>query len=128
MITWPLYAIFGPNHFAIEQVTQMATQSRITLPAAAIASLVNGAYEEVFLCGYLLRAVEALGASIAICLSTLVRLLYHLYQGPYGALGVVGFGLLASIYFWRTRQLWPIVCAHALADLVGFAGAFVGDA
>jgi uncharacterized protein len=123
VITWPLYAIFGPNHSAIEQVTQMAAQSRITLPAAVVASLVNGAYEEVFLCGYILRAVEGFGVSIAIGLSMLVRLLYHLYQGPYGALAVVGFGLLASIYFWRTRQLWPVVFAHALADLLALAGA-----
>jgi membrane protease YdiL (CAAX protease family) len=122
VLSWPLAALFGADHPAIEHVTEMAAQSRVTLPAALAVSVVNGAYEEIFLCGYVLRAVERLGASMAIGLSTLIRLLYHLYQGPYGALAVVGFGLLASIYFWRTRQLWPIVFAHASTDLVALAG------
>ena len=122
VVTWALYAIFGRNHSAIAQITQIAAQSLVTLPVALVWSLCNGTYEEVFLCGYMLRAVEGLGALSAIGLSTLVRLLYHLYQGPYGALAAVGFGLVASIYFWRTRQLWPVVFAHAFADLIALAG------
>lgn len=42
-----------------------------------------------FWLGYLVRGFAAVGASFAIGLSLLVRVLYHLYQGPLGAVSVL---------------------------------------
>ena len=84
-------------------------------------SLLNGLYEETFLLGYLIRGFSAAGASFALGLNVLVRLLYHLYQGPMGAVSVVIFGLVVGYYYWRTRVLWPAVFAHMLADVLGLA-------
>jgi membrane protease YdiL (CAAX protease family) len=50
----------------------------------------------------------------------LVRVLYHLYQGPVGAVWVLAIGLVFGLYFMRTNQLWPPVFAHILWDIVPF--------
>jgi membrane protease YdiL (CAAX protease family) len=97
----------------------VANASVSFLPLVAM-SLVNGVYEEVFLVGYLQRALESSGAAFSIGASLLVRLLYHLYQGPSGAASVLGFGLVLSVYFLWKRKLWPLVFAHMFADIAGF--------
>ena len=58
---------------------------------------------------------------MAINVSVVVRLLYHLYQGPIGILMVVPMGLLYGYVYSRTRQLWSLVVAHVLVDLIGLA-------
>jgi membrane protease YdiL (CAAX protease family) len=42
--------------------------------------------------------------------------MYHLYQGPLGAILVLGFGVVVSLFYWRFRQVWPVMVAHMLAD------------
>jgi membrane protease YdiL (CAAX protease family) len=118
---WLLVMPFGAPHSGTQPIEQMAGNATISwLPLVGVSS-VNGLYEEVFLIGYLQRALEASGAVFAISVSVLVRMLYHLYQGPVGALSVVAFGLVLSLYFLRTRNLWPIVFAHIFTDIVGFS-------
>ncbi|MFZ6647629.1 CPBP family intramembrane glutamic endopeptidase [Undibacterium sp. TJN25] len=102
----------------IEQMMSHATPSLTYVFALA---LVNGLYEEVFLLGYLQRSFSAAAPSFAIGLAVLVRLLYHLYQGPLGALSIVAYGLVIGIFYWRTNMLWPAVFAHMLADILPFA-------
>jgi membrane protease YdiL (CAAX protease family) len=60
------------------------------------------------------------GASIAIGVPVLVRALCHLYQGPLGTMSVIGAGVVLGAYYWRKRQLWPVVFAHIFADIAGF--------
>jgi membrane protease YdiL (CAAX protease family) len=55
---------------------------------------------------------------VAINTSVVVRLLYHLYQGPIGIMTAVPMGLLYGYVYSRTRQLWPLVVAHMLMDLI----------
>ena len=61
------------------------------------------------------------GSDFAVGASVLVRMLYHLYQGPSGAIFVIGFGLVLSLYFLWKRKLWPLVFAHIFADIAGFS-------
>lgn len=84
-------------------------------------SIVNGLFEEVFLLGVLTRGLRQLGVALAIALPLLLRLLYHTYQGPLGAIGVVAFGLTVTLVYVRTGRLWPSVYAHMLADLIPMA-------
>jgi membrane protease YdiL (CAAX protease family) len=87
---------------------------------AVIISLLNPIFEEVFVCGYIVSALAKPGnVWPAIHASVAVRLLYHLYQGPAGIIGVIPLGLLFAGYFARSRQLWPLLIAHALFDLIG---------
>ncbi len=49
-------------------------------------------------------------------------LLFHTYQGVYGMLAVLVFGLVLSVYYLRTQALFPVTFAHILADIVPFTG------
>jgi membrane protease YdiL (CAAX protease family) len=97
----------------------MAT-ARPSLAVVLLLSVVNGLYEEVFLLGYLMKGFRHRGASFALGLSLLVRVLYHLYQGPHGALSIAVAGLVFGVFYLRTGWLWPVVFAHMLADTLPF--------
>jgi membrane protease YdiL (CAAX protease family) len=85
-----------------------------------IVSTVNGIFEEVFVAGYIISALSAVRSVwIGINVSTGVRLLCHLYQGPIGVLATVPMGLLFGYFYARTRLLWPLVFAHILMDIIG---------
>jgi len=57
----------------------------------------------------------------AVAISVAIRVSYHLYQGIPGLIAIVPMGLLFGIWFARTRQLWPLIVAHAIFDFVGLA-------
>ena len=61
----------------------------------------------------------AVSMATAVNISAALRLSYHLYQGVAGVLALVPTGLLFAVWFVRTRQLWPLIVAHAMMDLVG---------
>ena len=99
------------------QITEFSF-SDVTTASTVIFAMVNGAFEEVFLLGVLVRGLRGYGLSIAIGVPLLVRVLYHLYQGPLGALTVMAFGLLLTAFYWRYRLLWPVISAHIITDFV----------
>ena len=94
----------------------------VNMQLVFIASTVNGMFEELFVAGYIITALrEARGIWTAINVSTVVRLLYHLYQGPVGVVTIVPMGLLYGFVYARTRQLWPLIFAHVLIDIIGLS-------
>ena len=103
-----------------QPVARMMEDARVTMPTVVIIAMVNGAFEEIFLLGFLMRGLRHFGISIALGVMLLVRVLYHLYQGPLGAVWILGFGLVFGLYFARTDRLWPPVFAHILWDIVPF--------
>jgi len=92
--------------------------SGLSIGSTVLFAMVNGAFEEVFLLGVLLRGLRSQGLSIALGLPLLVRLLYHLYQGPLGTVWITAFGVTFSLFYIRTGRLWPAVFAHTLWDIV----------
>jgi len=84
-----------------------------------LVSVVNGMYEEIFLLGFLQRALKPSEGHFAVGTVLLVRLSYHLYQGPGGVLFVAVFGTVAGYYYLKTGKLWPAVFAHMIGDVVG---------
>jgi membrane protease YdiL (CAAX protease family) len=118
-ISWPLDLLIRTGQ--AQPIDEMVVRATVSLLPLVVLSIVNGFYEEVFLIGYLQRALEGAGAPFAIGASLLVRVLYHLYQGPAGAISVLGFGLVLSVYFAWKRKLWPVVFAHISADIAGFS-------
>lgn len=118
MAWWAVSQLFSRDLLESQPVVQMAARAHPSLIYVIAISMVNGLYEETFLTGYLVRVFSASGATFAVGLSLLVRVLYHLYQGPVGAVSVLVFGLVVSAFYWRTRVLWPVVFAHTLVDVV----------
>jgi membrane protease YdiL (CAAX protease family) len=92
--------------------------AEVSLVAIVLLAIVNGTFEEVFLLGVLVRGLRTFGLPVAIGISLLVRVLYHLYQGPEGAVWVGAFGLTLTLAYVATRRLWPAVVAHILWDIV----------
>jgi membrane protease YdiL (CAAX protease family) len=107
-------------------IEEMAVRAQVSLPVVMLLSIVNGTYEEVFLLGYLMRGLRRYGASTALGITLLVRLLYHTYQGPLGALGVVLFGAVLGIYYQRSRRLFPVVAAHVITDAIALGSMWRG--
>ena len=95
----------------------LVQQGGMPFGPALLVSVVNGSFEEFFLCRYLIERFQASGAAFAVTLSALIRMLYHTYQGPHGTLSILAFGLIFGWYYWRTRSLGAVALAHALADL-----------
>jgi len=92
----------------------------LSMQLVFLVSVVNGIFEELFVTGYIITALTASrGMWMAINVSVVVRLLYHLYQGPIGIMTVVPMGLLYGYVYSRTRQLWPLMVAHVLLDVIG---------
>ena len=82
---------------------------------------VNSVYEEVFVTGYLIEASRASGTAFAVSLSTIVRLLYHTYQGPAALAWIVPVGLVFGAVYARYRNLWPLIAAHTVMNLYSWA-------
>jgi uncharacterized protein len=109
-------------HYDLESAIARAPKvdPELSMQLVFLVSVVNGIFEELFVAGYIITSLTARrGMWVAINVSVVVRLLYHLYQGPIGVLNIVPLGLLYGYTYSRTRQLWPLVVAHVLLDIIG---------
>ena len=94
------------------------------IPVLILAAFANGFAEEVVVVGYLITRLRQLGLSQnrAILASSVLRGLYHLYQGFGAGLGNLVMGLVFGYAWCRTGRLWPLVIAHGVIDTVAFVG------
>jgi membrane protease YdiL (CAAX protease family) len=79
--------------------------------------VVNSVFEEALVTGYVVTKLSGQGAALAITASALLRLLYHLYQGPIASLAILPLGLIFAGVFWKWRTLWPLIAAHTLVNI-----------
>ncbi len=109
----------APAAFSVEAYRKLVSPD-LNLPLVLLMSTINPIFEETILCGYLLSSRRA-GANAwpAVHLSIAIRLLYHLYQGAFGVVGVIAVGFIFSAWYAKSRQIWPPILAHALFDLLG---------
>lgn len=103
-----------------------AMQTMAMAPDVGVADIlalcmINSIYEEVFACAYVITALRGLrNPWIAINASVAIRLAYHTYQGAPGVPGILCVGLVFALWYARTGQLWPLVVAHGLLNLLAF--------
>lgn len=118
-VAWVLAALSVPS--VMKSVHALALiGGRFDLPTVLIVSIVNPIFEETFLCGYVVTTLApARSSATAVSVSVGIRALYHLYQGPLAAVGIIPVGLVFTWYYARTHRLWPVVVAHAIFDFVG---------
>jgi membrane protease YdiL (CAAX protease family) len=118
---WLVWLLAGTSLDNGSMVREIFERTPVSLGVAVLVSLVNGTFEEFFLCRYLIERFQASGATFAVTLSAGIRMLYHVYQGPFGTLSILAFGLIIGTYYWRTRALGAVVVTHILADLIALA-------
>jgi membrane protease YdiL (CAAX protease family) len=76
--------------------------------------------EELIVRGYTISEVLDLGANrtLAVLISVLVQLSYHLYQGFVNVLWLMPMFVVFSIYYVRSRRILPIIIVHLAMDLL----------
>jgi membrane protease YdiL (CAAX protease family) len=96
---------------SMDQSELFAKNVNMTLVYVVI--LVSSVFEEVFVAGYIITALsQTRGPWTGINVSTGVRMLGSLYQGPVGVLTAVPLGILFGYAYVRTRMLWPLIVAN----------------
>ncbi len=120
VLVWLILSQFYPVAQAGEGESMF--EPGLGLMTVLAVSILNPLFEEVFVCGYLITALKKRRSlSFAINVSVCIRLAYHLYQGPLGALSIIPMGLVFAYWYARTGRLWPLVIAHGILDFMGLS-------
>jgi membrane protease YdiL (CAAX protease family) len=95
-----------------------------TIPVLILAALRAALVEEVIVVGYLFTRLRERGwGDWAIILATsLLRGVYHLYQGVGPFFGNMAMGVLFGWCYRRWGRVMPLVVAHTLLDVASFVG------
>jgi membrane protease YdiL (CAAX protease family) len=89
--------------------------------AVILALVINGFFEEITCMGYTFTQLAARrGPFFALVVTVLLRMSCHTYQGPVHALGIGAAFLVSGLVYWWTRNLWPLILAHIIVDLLSF--------
>jgi membrane protease YdiL (CAAX protease family) len=81
-------------------------------------SLVNPVYEEVLGTGYFIHQLKRFGMWPAVLASAVFRGLLHFQFGVNSVPVLFAMGVVLALVYWRWQQLWPLIVAHLLTDLV----------
>jgi len=101
------------------------TVGRLAVLAVLLISIINPVFEEVLETGYFIHSLQRFGMWPAVLASALFRGLLHLQFGINAALGLFAFGVIFGFAYWRWRQLWPLIVAHSLTDMLAlFYGSY----
>ena len=93
------------------------TASQLTLPFIILISIVNPVFEETIEVGYFFQALQGYGMWLTVFASAAFRGFLHLSMGINGLIFMFAEGLLHGFFYWRWRQLWPLIVAHGLQML-----------
>jgi len=116
---YPIYWLLDAFGLAENPVNAGMHAGMLSISAVVLLSVINPIFEELFVCAYVIRALERTRSRMfAVNVSVALRASYHLYQGAIGGLVLIGFGLILGWYFARSGRLWPAIIAHALLDLL----------
>jgi len=99
---------------------RLPLSAEYSIGLAVFVSALNAFFEESVTAGYLLNAMRHHGVLFSVGLSTLVRLLYHTYQGPIAVISIIPMGILFGTVYCRWHALWPLILAHFLMDVLAF--------
>ena len=88
-----------------------------TIPFVILISIVNPVFEELFECGYFFQALQRHGMWITVLASAAFRGFLHTTMGINGFVFMFAEGLLHGFFYWKWRQLWPLILAHSLQML-----------
>jgi len=112
-----LYAVYAGHYLTPKSLTSMFGFG-ISFLSIAFACL-NPFFEELIVRAYTMSEVMELGASrtLATVVSVVLQMSYHLYQGVANALILMVVFSVFSMYFARTRRIFPVVLVHLCLDL-----------
>jgi membrane protease YdiL (CAAX protease family) len=109
--------IIAPGARNPAHIVNGVSVSGLTLPFLLLFSLINPVYEEILGTGYFIHSLQRYGMLPAVLGSALFRAFLHSYQGIDAIVIVLPMGLVFGFFYWRWRQLWPLIVAHIGFDL-----------
>jgi len=116
LYTW-WYIVSPVLLFVYIPVSALENNTAKTIPVVVF-SASNSFYEENFFCAYLIVVISRrFSLNVAINVSILIRLSYHLYQEISGLIFIIPMGILFAYWFARTKRLWPLIYAHIFYDI-----------
>lgn len=117
-----LYAVGRAMGVTTQIIPSALNQYWWTIPVLVLSAIHNGLLEEVIMVGYLLDRFKRLGmgAVAAALVSSLIRGIYHLYQGFGPFFGNFLMGLLFCWLYKKYGRVMPLVVAHSLIDIAAF--------
>jgi membrane protease YdiL (CAAX protease family) len=111
-------AVF-PDLFKVAKQTEMVGAPDLWVSAGF--SIFNAVFEELLWLGLGFAAFRRFGSGVAATISVGLRLLAHGYQGPLALVTVLPVAVLFTLYYVRTRRIWPVVVAHAFQDTLALS-------
>jgi membrane protease YdiL (CAAX protease family) len=111
------------TEFIMSNAPQLAPHSiQIGWVVLITAVVFNAFFEEITCTSYMFNQFAAKrGPLFALLLTVVVRMGYHTYEGPTHMLGIGAVFFVAGACYWWTRNVWPLIVAHALVDLASMA-------
>jgi membrane protease YdiL (CAAX protease family) len=102
------------NFIAPDTVTFAPPPGSLSLWAVILLSVVNPIFEETIESGYFINRLERRGMWSAVLASASFRTFLHLYGGVTAIITILPLGVIFGLVYWRRRDLWPLIVAHAL--------------
>jgi hypothetical protein len=118
----PAKLIFVSRRIILSPNAAGLLAGQIALPIDIISSVITGLFEELMEVGYIIKVTEKYGIGTAVFISALIRMVLHTYQGAAGMACVFVIGVTFGLVYWKIRQLWPLIVAHILIDIIGSPG------
>ena len=89
-------------------------------PTVVALICLNPFFEELTVRAFTMSEIVALGGSrgLAIAVSVLLQLSYHLYQGTLGLVALLAIFTIFAVYYAKTRRIVPVILGHFLCDAV----------
>lgn len=91
--------------------------SHLTIPFIILISITNPIFEEAMESGYFFQSLQRHGMWLTVLATALFRGFLHTTMGVSGFVTMFAMGLLYGFFYWRWRQLWPLIVAHSLQML-----------
>jgi hypothetical protein len=80
--------------------------------------LLNAFFEEITYLSYAFNQLAAKrGPRFAMAITLLMRMSCHTYHGPIYIWGNMAVFLVGTLWYWRTRNVWPIIVGHGFLDI-----------
>ena len=108
-----------PNLFEVAKHTEIVGAPSFWVSLSY--SIVNAVFEELLWLGLGFAAFRRFGITVSAAISVVLRLLAHGYQGPLALVTVLPVGIIFTLFYVRTRRLWPVVVAHAFQDTLALS-------
>jgi membrane protease YdiL (CAAX protease family) len=105
----------------VDQAERVQRVGHLSLGIIVPLSVFNAVFEELVWLGLGVAALERYGVRLAAGISIGLRTLVHVYQGPLALIGILPLGVVFTVYYVRSRRLWPVVVAHACQDVMALA-------